>query len=59
MTRTQPLDGGEYICKAVNESGHERITREITVIPIVAPTNGKRREFIWMKERGSVSIAHD
>ena len=41
MTVTQPLDGGKYICKAINQTGHERITKEITVIPIVAPTNGK------------------
>lgn len=41
MTVTQPLDGGEYICKAINITGHERITKELTVIPIVAPTNDK------------------
>lgn len=41
LTVTQALDGGEYTCKAMNETGHERITREITVIPIVAPSNGK------------------
>lgn len=26
----------------MNESGYERITKEITVIPVVAPTNGKQ-----------------
>ncbi|XP_028407206.1 hemicentin-1-like [Dendronephthya gigantea] len=41
MSATRPLDGGEYMCKAINGTGHERITKEITIIPIVAPTNDK------------------
>ena len=44
MTATQPLDGGEYICKTINKTGYERITTQITVIPVVAPTNGKLKK---------------
>ncbi|XP_046862914.1 leucine-rich repeats and immunoglobulin-like domains protein 1 [Xenia sp. Carnegie-2017] len=41
MQGVRPLDGGNYFCKVVNISGHERITTNVYVIPIVAPSTNK------------------
>lgn len=40
ITRTNSMDGGEYICEATNRTGHKRISHVINVIPVI-PKNSK------------------
>lgn len=40
MPEVRPLDGGNYFAKAFNETGDQRLRKDVYVIPIVAPLTG-------------------